>query len=118
MELKIKTDQKKYFRQLLEVLAFAPKFCELSQRERDLFAEILRVNWSYKTLSKEDRWTLITSSDSREKMRLVIGVSKEGLNNLYTSLRRKGFVTFSGIVDDYMLTPATTLTIKFYSDAD
>jgi len=118
MELKIKTSPSKYFNQLLTILQFLPPFDIVSPKERELLSEILTYNWAYKTIPTDDRWTLITSPDIREKMRLKLAISKAGLNNLYVSLRKKGVITYSGVSEQYVLTPFSTLTIKFHSDAD
>jgi len=118
MELKIKTDPSRFFRQLLEILDFTPKYIILSNREKDVFAEILMYSWIYKDVAKEERWIIITSSDIREKMRVKLGMSKEGLNNIFTALRRKKLITFTGVSEDYLMTPDSILTIKFYQDAD
>ena len=118
MELKVKTDPQRYFRQLLEILSFTPVFHALSKREKDVFSELLMYNWIYRTLSNDDKWALINSPEIKEKIRLKLGLSKEGLNNLYSILRHKGMITFSGIVDKYIFVPNSSLTIKFYNDAD
>jgi hypothetical protein len=118
MELTIKTDPKRYFRQLLEILSFTPLFKNLSSREKDVLAEILMYSWIYRAVPDEERWILINSPDIKEKMRMKLGVSKEGLNNLFTTLRKKDIITFSGVVPKYSLVPSSSLTIKFHNDAD
>jgi hypothetical protein len=118
MELKIKTDPKRYFRQLLEILSFTPLYKGLSSREKDVLAEILMYSWIYRTVPDEERWILINSPDIKEKMRMKLGVSKEGLNNLFATLRKKDIITFNGVVPQYTLTPSGSLIIKFYNDAD
>lgn len=118
MELRIKTDPSRFFRQLLEILDFTPQYKDLSNREKDVFAEILMYSWIYKDVAKEERWIIINSSDIREKMRVKLGLSKEGLNNLFTTLRRKRIITFTGVDEKCLIAPDNILTIKFYQDAD
>jgi hypothetical protein len=118
MELSVQTNPKKYFRQLLEILDFTPKFSILSNREKDVLAELEYYNWMYKSLVQEDKWALINSVEIRERMRTSTSLSKEGFNNLLTSLRKKNVITFAGIRKDYELSPSDGLFIKFISDAD
>lgn len=118
MDIKIPTTRKKYFRQMIELLDFMPPFDGLAKREKDLFGLILYYNWylaaSEKMVKHSDRMEELFSTKTKADIRLDMDVSKEGLNNLYCSLRKKGLLTYDSIVKDYLLLPDRSITFHFY----
>jgi len=118
MEYTIKTDPRIYFRQMLDLLDFLPVYHGISPREKDVLAEILLYSWVYRHLSKADRWSIITSMDVKEKIRLKIGLSKAALANMFAIMRKKGIITFTGIDDKYLFSPESSLIIHFEKNAD
>jgi len=112
MVIKLNTNKDKYFKQLLTLLGALAPFSALSGREQDLFAGLLTSFYSA-TGSKDERFKHAFSLNSRHQMRTSLGISKHSLNNLFTSLRKKGFISYTFIYPDKMLKPVKDITFQF-----
>ena len=112
MVIKIKTSKAKYFNQLLVLLGALAPFSTLSERERELFAGLLTAFYSAEG-TKEERFKCVFSRDNRFAIRKRLGISQHNLNNLFTALRRKGFISYTFIYPYKMLKPVKDLTFEF-----
>jgi hypothetical protein len=113
MEIKIKTNKDKYFRQLIEVLGVAKPFSLLSNKEREVLSFLLHCNYAARNLPDEERFKYVFSEEVKEQIRMKYNMSKYSLNNYMFSLRKKGFTTYFSILKPFELTPEKEITFKF-----
>ena len=105
MRLKVQTNNEHYFRFLLEVLSAFNPFNKLRNSQKDLFAELLKYNYKYKDVPKEERFILILGHTVRQKICSKLGVSKANIDNNISLLRKMGFITQDNQIPDKFLFP-------------
>jgi len=108
----IPTDERKFFRQYLELAA---PLLRLREKERRVLAELLYYNYKYKAMDEEERFILIFSTSIRKKIMEELKVSDAVLNNNLSELRKKGYIVDNKIKRFYQIDPTEngTLTYKF-----
>lgn len=115
--VKVKDEQKYYW--LMEVLGCMQPFKTLRHREKEVLAELLKVSVENKNLSKEQRGLIVFHHSTKERIAKKVGITIDNLYNVILSLRKKGILDDSGIVDKYYI-PFTqdidSITFKFVSD--
>jgi len=102
MILTIPTDARGYFRNLLRLLQLFKPFNEMPDSEIKLFSLILLYYHRKKMLSLEDASGYIFSKAGRFKLMNDLGVSRPRFDNMMLSLRKKGLITYDGIVPKYL----------------
>ena len=63
--LSLGTNNDKFFRQFLEVMNFIVK---ITPQERDVLAELIRLDFEYEALPQDKRTRFILSTDSRKEI--------------------------------------------------
>ena len=101
MKIPIKSNEQKYFRQVLEFLSPLTPFDQITTREKDVLAMLLYHNYRLGDLPKEERDALVFSKATREKIRKSLIITKPSFDNQLAALRRKGFITYSSIVPKF-----------------
>lgn len=91
-KIPIKTSDKKFYRQILELLHSVPPFTKLRKRELDVLGEIMRQNNKYNKTTIESRNLIVFSTKIRKEMRDSIGVSEDIFNNNMSSLKKHGII--------------------------
>jgi len=117
MKIPVKSNEKKYFRQVLEFLSPLAPFSTISGREKDVLSQLLYFNWTVIDLPKEDRDAYVFSKAVKEKMRKDLNISKPSFDNQMAALRRKSFITYNSIVPKFEIKNLDTeLVFKFVVD--
>lgn len=97
MKIPVKSNELKYFRQVLEFLSPLTPFNTISGRERDVLSQLLYYNWKVGDLEKDARNAYVFSKATKERMRQTLGISKPSFDNQMAALRRKNFITYNSI---------------------
>ena len=105
MELKIGipvNKETKYF-QILKALSFIPPFSELSNRELQVFSELLTVYNKYPDMDEEDKNLMVFSKATKQSIAEKYTLSKASVHNIMMSLRQKGLIDSTSILPPYNL---------------
>ena len=116
MRLILKTDKRRYFRQVLELLSPVPPFSTITSKERSVLGEFMYLNWSYRELSSEDKKKILFSTQNKEAIRFTLNMSKEALNVTLYVLRKKGFITYDRIISEFEFLPERVLEYVFIEE--
>lgn len=90
MIIPIKTNPKKFFRQLIGLLSSFPPIKGLRPREQDVLAEIMYQTYVVKDISEELRPVVVFSTKGRQKICNRLSISKDTLYNTLSILRKTG----------------------------
>lgn len=113
MRIKIPTDKKRYFGQVLEILSSVPPFSSLTRREKTIYAALLFENFENRKLPYNERRDIVFSPDTFEKIRFDLGVSKATIHVTMSSLRKKGICTYDYFCKGFDIMPSTEIIYKF-----
>lgn len=114
MIITIPTNKTKFFRQYLQLIRDIPPLDGLSSRELDVLAHLLYYNYLYKEIAEHLREKLVFDYETRVAIRDSIGITEPVLNNLISSLKKKGVISGKRIVPKIDITPDTPeLIFKF-----
>jgi len=115
MKFNITTRPEKFFRQLIELLRPLSPFTDLTEREAQVFSELLYWNNELRDVfpDRKERMPILFSYETRQKIIDKVGISKEQSYNLYMSLRRKGLLNKEEIDSKYELTPDHMMEVTF-----
>lgn len=100
--ISIPTNNNLIYRQILASLNF---LLDLTHQERDVLAEIIKLNNKYKSLAVEDRARFIFCTEMRNDMCEKLSLKKSQLANITTRLRKKSLSGVPLIDEDNMLNP-------------
>lgn len=92
MEIKIKTNKHKFYRQVLELIRSIPPFSTLRPREIDVLAEIMYQFDKYDYIEEHLKPVLIFSTEVRKEMQKNIDIIEESYNNNLSILKKKKFI--------------------------
>lgn len=119
MVITIPTSKTKFFRQGLQILKDIPPLNNLSNRELDVLAHLLYYNNFYKSVDESVRGKLIFDYETRVVIRDSIGITEAVLNNLISSLKRKGIIKGKKVIPKIDLDPdKPEVTFKFKIEED
>lgn len=93
MKINIKTNNKLFFRQALEVVKHIPPYNKLRPRELDVLAQLIYYENQFKDLSEDVRGKIIFDYDTKQNMRDFIGINEAVFNTTISTLRSKGFIS-------------------------
>lgn len=113
MEIKIPTAKDKRFRWFIEILDCIKPFRELRPREKDVLAELYRVNSENLTIPIEQRNKIVFHVDTRKQIAENIGISMDSVYNIMTALRKKGILTESGFNDKFIVGDTDIISFRF-----
>ena len=86
--ISLPTNQSKVYRQ---ILAFMNFMLNLTPQERDVLAEIIRLDNEYEALPVEKRAKFILSTDMRKEMREALVMEEKQFNVVISRLKKKLF---------------------------
>jgi DNA-binding MarR family transcriptional regulator len=103
-KIPIKTNNRKFYRQFLELIKSLPPINKLRPKEMDVLAEIMYENGKLKNIEDDYRYTLIFSTKNRREMRNLIGISEDSYNNNLSILRKHGLITKDNKLNKFLST--------------
>lgn len=89
----IKTTNRRFYRDFLEVLKSRAPIDKLRPKELDVLAEIMYQHAQLINYQKDERDDLLFSTRRRKDMRDLVGISEESFNNNLSILRKYGLIT-------------------------
>lgn len=84
--ISLPTNQSKIYRQ---ILAFMNFMLNITPQERDVLAEIIRLNNEYSALPLEKRAKFILSKDMRKEIRELVKIEEKQFNVIISRLKKK-----------------------------
>lgn len=84
----IKTNNKRFFRQFLELMKFTSPFNKIRPKELDTLAEILFQLNEYKEIPLQKRYIIVFSTETRKEMMNNLGINQDLFNNTLSGLRK------------------------------
>lgn len=88
----IPINTKQYFRDLLDILDFTQPYKSLRERQKDVYAELIKKHYQYIDLDKEERNQLIFNTRSRKDIAKKLNVSDNVIYNIIAELTKHGLV--------------------------
>jgi hypothetical protein len=114
MKLTIETNEKKFFRQLLEILSSIPPLNKLRPKELDLLAIIMYYNNIYKDLDPSLRQRVLNSKATKKEIRDIAGMNENVFNTNIFILRKNNLVSKSGeLIGALQIFPKDSFKIEF-----
>lgn len=114
MKLTIETNEKKFFRQLLEILSSIPPLNKLRPKELDLLAIIMYYNNIYKDLDPLLRQRVLNSKATKKEIREIAGMNENVFNTNIFILRKNNLVSKSGeLIGALQIFPKDSFKIEF-----
>lgn len=89
--VQIPTNEDKIYKQILSVMNF---LFEATEQERDVLAELIKLNKEYEVLEEEKRAKFILSTDIRKEIREKLDIGDKQFAGLISRLKSKN--TFDG----------------------
>jgi S-adenosylmethionine:tRNA-ribosyltransferase-isomerase (queuine synthetase) len=83
------TNDSKIYKQILAFLNF---MLNATNQEREVLAELIRLNHEYEALPPEKRAKFILSTDMRKEIRDALGIEEKQFNNIISRLKKKTFL--------------------------
>ncbi len=84
-----------YYRRILEILGAIPPVSNLMPSEKDLLAHIMVARSEHPNLTENEKTLLIFSKDGKDKLGVKVGYKRQGVENMLSSLRKKGVLNDS-----------------------
>lgn len=103
-KIPIITNNRKFYRQFLELIKSLPPINKLRPKEMDVLAEIMYENGKLKSIDEESRYIIIFSTKNRKEMRKLIGISEDSYNNNLSILRKHGLITKDNQLNKFLST--------------
>ena len=86
--ISLPTDDSKFYRQ---ILAFMNFMLNLTPQERDVLAEIIKLDNEYEALPVDKRAKFILSTDMRKEIRELLEIEEKQFNVILSRLKKKTF---------------------------
>lgn len=107
MLIKLPVEEEKKYVALLEILgSCVSPFNKIRPKEREVLAELYRINDKISNMPEEDKYKVLFHSDSKREIAEILNISIFNLGNIIGDLKKKG------LVDDYGLTKKLPFTDK------
>lgn len=87
--ISLPTDEGKIYRQILAFMGF---MLNITPQERDVLAELIRLDNEYSALPQEKRGKFILSTDIRKEIRTALKIEEKQFNIIISRLKKKTFV--------------------------
>lgn len=87
--ISLPTDEGKIYRQILAFMGF---MLNITPQERDVLAELIRLDNEYAALPQEKRGKFILSTDIRKEIRTDLKIEEKQFNIIISRLKKKTFV--------------------------
>ena len=113
----IGTDSKRFFRLYLEILKAMPPLNQLSNKDCNVLAEMMRRNaelsMSFKDEADPKKWELIFSPTTRKEMRKLLGLTEASFNNSVSLLRKAGIIKGNQLSKAFVIYPSDVNKVTF-----
>jgi len=113
----IGTDSKRFFRLYLELLKAMPPLNQLSNKDCNVLAEMMRRNAelseSFKVKEDPKKWELVFSSSTRKEMRKLLGLTEASFNNSVSLLRKAGIIKGNRLSKAFVVYPSDVNKVTF-----
>lgn len=116
MRFKIPCNKGNKFYILLNILKFFPPYNKLTEREAEVFAELLYYNDVLNYIDEKKRMKLVFDYDTRSEIATKLKISTDSIYNIVSSLKRKGFLTGKSFTMKYVLPNVDMLIFEFQDD--
>ena len=114
MKLTVETNERKFFRQLLEILYSIPPLNKLRPKELDLLAILMYYNNVYKDLDPLLRQRLLNSKVTKKEIRDTTGMNENVFNTNLFILRKNNLISKSGeLINALQVFPKDSFKIEF-----
>lgn len=116
MVISVPTNKRKFFRQALEILKPIPPISYLTKGKLDFVAELLYLNYEYRSIEKTLRDKILFEYSTKHDIRERLGVSEAVFNNMLHSLRKIGIIVGNSLATDFGINPdnnSITFSFKF-----
>ena len=100
--IKIPTNENKVYQQILALMNF---LLEATNQERNVLAELVKLNNEYEALPPEKRGKFILSTDMRKEMRSNLKLPEPQFNVIISNLKKKKVFGKPFISEDNILHP-------------
>jgi len=113
----IGTDSKRFFRLYLELLKALPPLNQLSNKDCNVLAEMMRRNAelseSFKDKEDSKKWELVFASSTRKDMRKLLGLTEASFNNSVSLLRKAGIIKGNRLSKAFIVYPSDVNKVTF-----
>lgn len=113
----IGTDSKRFFRLYLEILKAMPPLNQLSNKDCNVLAEMMRRNAelskSFKDEEDPKKWELVFSPATRKEMRKLLGLTEASFNNSVSLLRKAGIIKGNQLSKAFVIYPSDVNKVTF-----
>lgn len=96
------TNDSKIYKQ---ILAFMNFMLNATNQEREVLAELIRLNHDYEALPPEKRAKFILSTDMRKETRDALGIEEKQFNTIISRLKKKEFLGRPVLDNDNIVHP-------------
>lgn len=113
--ISINTKDSKFYRQYLEVISSIRPISQLTNRERDVLSELLKMNNKLKGISEANKSKIIFDYDSKMEMINNLGdMSYYSFNNALAKLKKVGLVSRDNkLKESILLYPGKEESVTF-----
>ncbi|MBD3256569.1 MAG: hypothetical protein GF383_15850 [Candidatus Lokiarchaeota archaeon] len=98
---------------MLNLFGSLKPYNTLNNREKQVFAELMYYNEQLKDLDERKRNVLIFDYDTRQEIANKYDLSIASVYNIMSSLKKKGFLGKSYLVDRYLFKDEEQIIIQF-----
>lgn len=109
--ISLPTNDDKFYRQILEVMNF---LLRITPQERDVLAELIRLDHEYEALPQDKRSKFILSTEIRKEICLKINLKDKQFNVILYKLKQKFLLGNPLIGEDHSINP----DLKIKPDSD
>lgn len=95
MEFKIPISKEEKYNWIIDIMSCLKPFSELRPREREVLAEIYRLNEELSNIPDEQRSLLLAHSENKKKMAVRVGetgITVDSFYNIVMALKKKGML--------------------------
>jgi hypothetical protein len=96
------TNDSKIYKQ---ILAFMNFMLNATNQEREVLAELIRLNHDYDALPPDKRAKFILSTDMRKETREALGIEEKQFNTIISRLKKKSFMGIPVLDADNIVHP-------------
>lgn len=111
--IKIPTNKRLYFRQVLGLLRGFDPFSKCQPRELDVLAELYYWNYYYRDVPEESRGKLIFDYDTKRAIADYLNIDNAVLDNSLSSLRKKNIIVGRKIHKTFNIDYIKSLIFEF-----
>ena len=111
-EISINSLPSKIFRQYLEVVKIFNPYNRLKRQEIRVLAELLKLEYTLRSLDDDNKWKLIFHYDNRLAIRTALDISEASFNNSLTRLRKNNIIVDNIIPEKFLVDFETGYCLK------